>query len=133
MVTATAPTFNPTTVSLTGTQCGTTTLSIPTVARPVTGASLRHTRSLYYATWLPIGGLSLIGLGIGATGKRRRWLIGAVLCLLVGIIVLEPGCGSASSSTPTNTGTAAEIYTITITGSAGTGASHQTSVLVQVN
>ena len=133
MVTSTTPTFNPTTVSLSGTQCGTTTLSIPTVARPVTGASLRRSRNWYYATWLPIGGLSLIGLGIGATGKRRRWLIGAVLCLLVGIIVLEPGCGSASSSTPTTTGTAAEIYTITITGSAGTGASHQTSAVVQVN
>jgi hypothetical protein len=133
MVTSTTPTFNPTTVSLSGTQCGTTTLSIPTVARPVTGASLRHSRNWYYATWLPIGGLSLMGLGIGATGKRRRWLIGAVLCLLVGIIVLEPGCGSASSSTPTSTGTAAGFYTVTITGSAGTGASHQTSAIVQVN
>jgi hypothetical protein len=132
MVTATTPTFTPTPVALGGSACGTTTLTIATVARPVTSGSLLR-RGSFYATWLPIGGLSLVGLGIGVGRKRRRWLAGAVLGLIAGIILLQPGCGSSSSSTQTSGGTAAGKYTIMITGAAGTGASHQQGVQIVVN
>jgi len=132
MVTATTPTFNPTTVTLSGTASATTTLSIATVARPVvTGTLLR--RGAFYATWLPIGGLSLVGLGLGASRKRRRWLAGAVLCLIAGAVLLQSGCGSSSSGTPTGGGTQPGTYTITIQGSAGTGASHSTQVALTVH
>jgi hypothetical protein len=96
-----------------------------------TGSLFR--RGSFYATWLPIGGLSLVGLGIGAARKRRRWLIGAVLCLIAGVVLVQPGCGGASTSVTTQTGTAAGVYTITITGSAGTGASHTKQVTLRVN
>jgi Beta-propeller repeat/Domain of unknown function DUF11 len=132
MVTATTPTFNPTTVTLSGSASATTTLSIASVARPVTTGSLLR-RGSFYAAWLPIGGLSLVGLGIGAGRKRRPWLVGIVLCLIAGAMLLQSGCGSSSSSTTTGGGTQAGIYTITITGSAGTGASHNTQVQLQVN
>jgi hypothetical protein len=140
MVTATTPTFNPTTVVLSGSSCGTTTLSIPTVARPVnSGGLLRRGsfRSSFYAAWLPIGGLSLMGLTIGglslgAGSKRRRWLIGALLGLVAGLILLQPACGSSSTTVTTNGGTSAGIYIITISGGAGTGASHNTQVQLQV-
>ena len=132
MVTATTPTFNPTTVILSGSACGTTALSIATVARPVTTGSLLR-RGSFYAAWLPIGGLSLVALGIGAGRKRRRWLAGAVLCLIAGAILLQSGCGSSSSSTTTGGGTSAGTYIITITGSAGTGSSHNTQVTLTVN
>jgi len=133
MVTATAPTFNPTTVTLSGNASATTTLSIATLARPVnTGSLLR--RGSFYAAWLPIGGLSLVGMGIGAGRKRRRWLAGAVLGLIAGAILLQSGCGSSSSSsTATTGGTAAGTYIVTITGSAGTGSSHTYQVQLQVN
>jgi uncharacterized repeat protein (TIGR01451 family) len=132
MVTATTPTFNPTTVTLSGSSPATTTLSIATVARPVkTGSLLR--RVSFYAAWLPIGGLSLVGLGIGAGRKRRRWLAGAVLCLIAGAILLQSGCGSSRSSTPPSSGTQAGVYNITITGSAGTGATHNTLVTLTVH
>ncbi len=131
MVTSPSPTFTPTPVTLPG-NCGTTALSIQTVARPVNTGSLFR-RGSFYATWLPIGGLSLVGLGIGAGRKRRRWLIGAVLCLIAGVILVQPGCGGASTSVTTQTGTAAGVYTITITGSAGTGASHTKQVTLRVN
>jgi hypothetical protein len=137
MVTASTPTFNPTTVVLSGSACGTTTLTIPTVARPVnTGSLLR--RGSFYAAWLPIGGLSLVGLsigglGIGASRKRRRWLVGVILGLIAGLILLQSACGSASTTATTAAGTAAGIYTITISGAAGTGASHNTQVVLQVN
>ena len=107
-------------------------LSIATVARPVTtGNLLRHGSP--YAAWLPIGGLSLVGLGIGAGRKRRRWLLGVVLGLIAGAMLLQSGCGSSSSNTTPSGGTQAGIYTITISGSAGTGASHNTQVQLQVN
>lgn len=132
MVTANSPTFNPTTVTLSGSGCGSTVLSIGTVARPVnTGSLLR--RSSFYAAWLPLGGLSLMGLGIGATRKRRRWLIGAIFGLIVGLIILLPSCGSTSVSANPTGGTLPANYKITITGAAGTGASHQGSTILTVN
>ena len=131
MVTATTPTFNPTTVALSGTASATTTLSIATVARPVPVASLfRH--GSFYAAWLPIGGLSLVGLGLGAGRKRRRWLAAGVLCLISGAILLQSGCGSSSSSPSPGGGTQPGTYIVTISGSAGTGASHGTQVRLQV-
>jgi Domain of unknown function DUF11/Beta-propeller repeat len=132
MVTATTPTFNPTTVPLSGSGAGTTTLTIATVARPITTGSLFR-RGSFYAAWLPIGGLSLVGLGLGAGRKRRRWLAGVILALIAGAIVLQSGCGSSSSGTTTGGGTQAGTYIVTITGSAGTGASHNTQVTLTVN
>ena len=133
MVTASTPTFSPLTVTLSGTAPATTTLTIATVARPVITGSLFRRRS-FYAAWLPIGGLSLVGLGIGVGRKRRRWLVGAVLCLIAGIILLQPGCGSSSSNTPaTAGGTLAGTYILTINGSAGTGAVHTYPVTLTVN
>ncbi len=134
MVTAATPTFLPLTVTLSGTAPATTTLRIATVARPVITGSFFRRRS-FYAAWLPIGGLSLVGLGIGVRRKRRRWLVGAVLCLIAGIILLQPGCGSSNNSNtpPTAGGTLAGTYTVTINGSAGTGAVHTYPVTLTVN
>jgi hypothetical protein len=132
MVTATTPTFNPTTVTLSGSACATTTLTIPTVVRPVTNGSLLR-RGSFYAAWLPIGGLSLVGLGLGAGRKRRRWMVGAVLGLIAGIVLLQAGCGSASTATNPTGGTLPGFYNITISGAAGTGASHSQQVQVRVN
>jgi hypothetical protein len=132
MVTASTPTFSPLTVTLSGTAPATTTLTIATVARPVITGSLFRRRS-FYAAWLPIGGLSLVGLGIGAGRKRRRWLVGVVLCLLAAAILLQPACGGASTSTSTPGGTQAGPYYITVTGTAGTGAVHTAVVQLQVN
>ena len=132
LVTATTPTFNPTTVTLSGSGTQTTLLSIPTVARPVnTGSLLR--RATFYATWLPIGGLSLAGFGIGVSRKRRRWLIGAVLCLIAGAVVMQSSCGSSSSTNTTSGGTQAGTYIVTISGSAGSSASHTFQVTLTVN
>jgi hypothetical protein len=132
IVTASTPVFNPTSVTLSGSGTVTTALSIATVARPVTtGSLLRH--GSFYATWLPIGGLSLVGLGIGAGRRRRRWLAGIVLGVIAGAMLLQSGCGSSSSSTNPTGGTLAGRYTITINGSAGTSASHSTTAILFVN
>ncbi|MBZ5549579.1 MAG: SBBP repeat-containing protein [Acidobacteriia bacterium] len=124
-------TFNPISpINMSGTTSMTTTLSIVTTARPVTTGSLLRGRS-FYATWLPVGGLSLLGLSVGAGSKRRRWLAGALLGLIAGLILLQGACGSSSSPT-TSGGTPAGTYTITITGSSGT-ISRNTTVQLIVN
>jgi uncharacterized repeat protein (TIGR01451 family) len=129
--TASTGTFTATSVTIPGNSPATTTLNIKTTARPVNTGSLLRGGPLY-ATWLPVGGLSLLGLSVGAGFKRRRWLAGMLLGLLAGLIVLQAACGN-SSSTPTPTGgTPAGTYPITITGSSGS-ASHNTRVTLIVN
>jgi uncharacterized repeat protein (TIGR01451 family) len=125
IVTSGSPTFYPSpTVTLDGTGSQSVTLQIQTVARPVSTGSLFR-RTSFYASWLPIGGLSLVGLGIGAGRKRRRWIAGALLGLVAGLLLLQPACSSSSSNVTTNQGTAAGTYHITVTGSSSTNASHQ--------
>ena len=129
--TASTGTFTSTSVTISGNSAATTTLNITTTARPVTTGTLVHGAPLY-ATWLPVGGLSLLGLGLGAGVKRRRWLAGMLLGLLAGLIVLQAACGSSSSATTPTGGTPAGTYTIVITGSSGS-ASHNTRVTLNVN
>jgi hypothetical protein len=73
-----------------------------------------------------------MGLGIGAT-RKRRWFMGVLFCLILGIIMLLPSCGSTSVSANPTGGTLAGNYRILITGSAGTGASHQGATVLTVN
>ncbi len=131
IVTASTPTFVPTTVTP-GSSCGTTTLRIVTVARPVTTSGVFR-RGSFYAAWLPIAGLSLVSLGIGVGRKRRRWLAGVVLGVIAGAILLQSGCGSSGSSIAPGGGTIAGTYIITISGSAGTGASHSGTAYLYVS
>jgi len=123
-------TFTSTTVNL-GSGPATTTLNISTTPRPVSSGSLLHSSPMY-ATWLPVGGLSLLGLGVGAGFKRRRWLAGLLLGLLAGVILLQAACGNSSSSTTNTGGTPAGTYTIVIKGSSGS-ASHNQNVTLIVN
>jgi hypothetical protein len=132
MVTSPSPTFSPTSLTMSGSGVQTTYLTIPTVARPVTTGSLFR-RGSFYAAWLPIGGLSLIGSGIGAGRKRRRWLAGLALVVMAGAILLQPACGGSSTSTPTTGGTSHGSYLVTIKGTAGAGSVHSAQVTVYVN
>jgi hypothetical protein len=84
-----------------------------------------------YATWLPISGLTLLGLGIGGkVSRRRKWLGGLMVAAILLMIGLQAACSSSRTTSQTN-GTPAGTYTLTVTGTSGT-VSHATSFTLVV-
>lgn len=88
---------------------------INTTARVTTTTDLRQgsgPQTPLYATWLPVSGLAL--LGVGLRGKRqRRWLMGLLLAGFFALILFLQGCGSSKTVT-TTTGTPAGTYSVTV-------------------
>jgi len=104
-------------------------LEITTTARVTTPGALFPERKIFYAFWLPISGLAVIGTGVT---RRRRWLMGAFFAVLIGVVGLQAGCGSSSKNTTTTTGTPAGTYTITVNGTTGSTATRTTTVQLTV-
>jgi hypothetical protein len=114
---ATAPTcsISPTSVTVT-----TGETSPPTAALTFTSAAPAHAGTqrpsrIFYAFWLPVPGLALVGLGVGSLGSRRRRLLGLLLfgLLLTGLVV-TPAC--VSTVHLGNVGTPPGQYSIAVTG-----------------
>jgi hypothetical protein len=108
------------------------TLNLNTTMRTTTTTELRQGGGPLYATWLPISGLTLLGLGIGGKMSRKRRLLGGLL--LAGLFTLalfQAGCGSSKKSTTTTTGTPAGDYVVTISATSGS-ATRTTSVMLTV-
>jgi hypothetical protein len=85
-----------------------------------TGA-LFHRSNIFYAMFLPLSGLALIGTGFGCANSRRRKVLGFLMlyAILAGVLLL-PACGGGSSHTNPQGGTPAGNYTIIVTGTDGT-------------
>jgi hypothetical protein len=77
-----------------------------------------HFRGHFWALWLPLPMLALVGLGAAAGGKRSRkawWLLG--LFVMSGTLLLMPACGNTTTTTSTPEGvTPNNTYTFTISG-----------------
>jgi uncharacterized repeat protein (TIGR01451 family) len=118
-------TSNP--VTLPGASAGSSTLNITTTARPViTPAASLLTRH-FYAIWLAVPGLTLLGAGIGSS--RRRRVLGVLLfCVLFGLLLLQPACSGSSTQAPVS-GTPAGVYTVTVTATAGSDTKSQNVTL----
>jgi hypothetical protein len=108
--------FNPPTLVVTGTPIS-STLTISTFG-PVTTGSVAAPRS-FYALWLPVPMLALVGLGVAAGGKRSRKAWGVLtLFVISGVLFLTPACGSntGTSTTTPNGVTPNNTYTFTLMG-----------------
>jgi hypothetical protein len=97
-----------------GTLTVSTTAATALLQHPANGRS----SGLFYAMFLPIGGMAL--LGFGSAGSRRKKLFGLLLLgLLLSGLLLMPACGGSSYSGGGgggNPGTTPGNYTITVTG-----------------
>jgi hypothetical protein len=100
---------------------------ITTTARVTTPAGLFRHGGPSYALWMPIFGAGLLGAGISC---KRRLLLGAFLAVVVGIALLQAGCGSSGNSTSTS-GTPAGTYTVTVNATGGATRSTTVQLTVQ--
>jgi len=99
-----------------GTLTVNTTAATALLQRPASGRS----SGMFYAMFLPIGGIALLGIGSG--GARRKKLFGFLLLgLVLSGFILMPACGGSGGGGGGTPGTTAGTYNITVTGSA-TGA-----------
>lgn len=95
----------------------TSTLTISSFGPITTGARMRPRR--FYALWLPLPMLALVGLGaaVGGKGSRKAWCVLAFF-VLSGSLLLLPACSNTNTPTTTtpNGITPANTYTFTIVG-----------------
>jgi hypothetical protein len=94
---------------------GTGTVTFSTVS---SSAMMLRRSNGFYALWLPLPGLALIGLA-GSRGSRRKKLLGLLLLWIVlAALIILPACASGSSGGGGggSSGTPAGTYTLTITG-----------------
>jgi hypothetical protein len=114
--------------SVTPTSAGaTSTLTITTTG---TSGAMVAPRKFFYAMWLPIAGLSLMGMSFSSTRSRRKKLLGFLMIgMVMAALFVMPACGGSSNSSGGGGGgggTPAGSYTVTITGT-GTDANALTA------
>jgi len=126
---ARAPTcsFNPSSVAG---GSGTSALTVTTTAA-TTASLVPQSKGAFYAMWMPIVGLALLGTGFTS---RKKKLMGFLLgCLLFSGLTFMAACGGSSSSGGGggggHPGTPAGAYTITVKGTGPSGSPVHTADL----
>jgi len=123
--TASACNFTSNPVSLQGP--GSSTLNITTTARPVVTPAASLLTRHFYALWIMVPGLTLLGVG---SGSRRRRVLGMfLLCGMFVMLLLLPACSSKNTQAPVS-GTPPGNYTITVTATSGSDTKSQTITLI---
>jgi hypothetical protein len=122
---ASACNFTSNPVSLQGP--GSSTLNITTTARPVVTPAASLLTRHFYALWIMVPGLTLLGVG---SGSRRRRVLGMfLLCGMFVMLLLLPACSSKNTQAPVS-GTPPGNYTITVTATSGSDTKSQTITLI---
>jgi uncharacterized repeat protein (TIGR01451 family) len=106
-------------ISLQGSSPATATLNLTTTPQSITTASSQSGLRHFYAVFLGVPGLALVGVGIAGDRRRRLRLAGLFLLLVVIAQLLPlPGCASQQTQPPP-TGTPPGTYSITVTATSG--------------
>ncbi len=107
---------NMTTLPINAGQPATATLTISTFGTQIITRANRP--RMFYALWMPLPMLALVGLGAAVGGKRSRKAWGLLALLLMsGALVLMPACGNSTPNTSAPNGiTPNNTYTFTVTG-----------------
>jgi hypothetical protein len=107
---------NMTTLPINAGQPATATLTISTFGTQIITRANRP--RMFYALWMPLPMLALVGLGAAVGGKRSRRAWGLLALLMMsGALVLMPACGNSSPNLSTPNGiTPDNTYTFTVTG-----------------
>ena len=119
--------FTTTPVTLQGP--GSSTLNITTTARPVVTPAASLLTRHFYAIWLAVPGLTLLGVGVGGERRRRRIVGILMFCALFALLMLQPACSGTKTQPPVS-GTPPGNYTITVTATAGTDTKSGTVTLL---
>jgi hypothetical protein len=73
--------------------------SVLTITTTAPGAAMVRPRKFFYAMWLPIVGLSLLGIGFKTSRSQRKKLLGfLILGMVTTGLFLLPSCGGSSSN-----------------------------------
>jgi hypothetical protein len=108
--------FNPSSVKVTNGAGPTSVLTISTYGPTGTTTKL-WTPRVFYAFWLMLPGLAVIGT-CGGRGRRKKWLGMLLLMAIAGSVLFLPSCGSPSQTlnNPSGFTTPKNTYTLTLTG-----------------
>jgi hypothetical protein len=101
----------------------TLTVSTTTASSRSLKSSPFHRSGLFYAMFLPIGGMAFLGMGLGANSRKKKLLGLLLLCLALSGLVFMVACGGGSTSGGGTGGgggggTPAGTYAITVSGTA---------------
>ena len=111
------PSVTPPANSTTTSTLNVATTTASAMAHPANGRG----SGFFYALFLPVFGLALLGAGIGSSGQRRRKFLGLVITgMVLMCLLLLPACGGSSGGGGGGGGTPTGTYTITVTGTNGT-------------
>jgi len=91
------------------------TSTLTFTSAPPGKAMAQSSSRIFYAFWLPVPALALVGIGMGSRNGRRKGLLGLMLLgLLLAGLMAAPGCVSYTHLG--NVGTPPGQYTIVVTG-----------------
>ena len=131
-----APTcsMNPTSVTPAANGTSTSALTVSTTAATAAMAPSAKGEKLFYALWLPLPLILVVGAGFGR--RKSRWS-SLVLCVVLAtgvgsLVACGGGSGSGGSGGGGSAGTPSGSYTITVTATSGSSISHTTTLTLNV-
>jgi hypothetical protein len=95
--------------------------SMLTITLPQTAAVHGLGSLPWFALWLPIPGVALLGTGLDVKSARKRWTTVLLGCALLAMLAVATGCGGGSMS-PSSSATALSAdNTVTVMAKSATG------------